>query len=273
MADGHRKYPIDYIVLHHSVGPEFKNSTDLKVQDWFDSTGKNRGYKGYSRSYHDHPQRNKETFAQAHFALREYTKDGNKYGWRLTYLMKDVWHNVAWHAGNWNINQRSIGIETCGRFDQGRKLPEKACMLIADFFRKHDKDIGGKLQITAHKQFSATACPGSIYNRRAMIVDMINNPKKWNDKLFPKPDKEETKFPKKGDKPKDSGKKKTTDCEKYIKEIKGLKEELAKEKAASNQLRLKNTKLKSEIDDLNAKLEMKNKKPSLLTILKKIFKK
>lgn len=184
MADGHRVYPVDYVVLHHSVGPEFGNSSDLEVQDWFDQIGRNRGYAGVAHSYHSHPQRNKETFAQAHLALRAYTQDGNKYGWRLTPLMQDIWNNVAWHAGNWPINQRSIGIETCGNYSD-HPLPEKALMLVADYFRAHDKSIGSKLQITAHKQFSATACPGQIFNQREIIIDMINNADKWNQKLWP----------------------------------------------------------------------------------------
>ena len=186
MIDGHRIKPVDHLIMHHSVGPEFINLTDLEVQDWFDRTGAGRGYKGKSRSFHMHPSRNKETFSQAQFALRQYTKDGNKYGWRLTVLMKKPFENVAWHAGNWNINQRSIGIETCGNF-VNKKLPNKALMLVADYFREHDKSIGGIMKVMGHRQFSATACPGLILDQLKTIIDMMNNPTKWNNALFPAP--------------------------------------------------------------------------------------
>jgi hypothetical protein len=184
--DGHRVYPVDYLVMHHSTGPEFANAEDIEVQDWYDRIGKMRGYAGKARSFHDHPSRNKETFAQAQLTLRRYTKDGNKYGWRLTELIKDPWNNVAWHAANWPINQRSMGIETCGNYMQ-QKLPEKALMLVADYFREHDKKIGGKLQVTGHKQYIATACPGQIFDQLKIIIDMINNPEEWNEKLWPTP--------------------------------------------------------------------------------------
>lgn len=187
MADGHRKYPVKWVIMHHSMGPEFSNSSDMNVQDRFDRDGKQRGYKGVKHSYHYHPQRDKETFSQAHYALRKYTKDKNKYGWRLTPLIKDVWHNVCWHAGNWPVNQQSIGIETCGDYTN-RHLPEKALMLVADTFRSHDKKIGGKLDFRGHKEVSIrpTSCPGKIMtsDQRKKLIDMVKNPAKWNKKLW-----------------------------------------------------------------------------------------
>lgn len=178
MADGQRKYPVNKVVLHHAVSDPMVNWDDIDVQDWFDKTGAGRGYKGVARSYHQHPQRSKETFSQAHFCLHRYTKDNNPYGWRLTLLMKDPFDNVAWHAGNWEINQQSIGIETAGNW-LNEELPEAACLLVADTFRAHDKSIGGALSFFFHSQFSATACPGRIKERIALIVDMVNNPSKY----------------------------------------------------------------------------------------------
>lgn len=182
MADGQRK-PVKRIVLHHSVGPEFVDSGDQTVADWFNTIGRGRGYKGVAHSYHIDPRTKKETFAQAHYALHKYTKDGNKYGWRMVLMIDDPMNNVAWHAGNWPVNQESIGIEVCGNF-LDKELPLTACMLIADTFRPLDQKLKGALQVNLHKQFMATACPARIAERRDTIVDMINNPAKWNDKLF-----------------------------------------------------------------------------------------
>jgi len=184
MSDGHRAKVVDHFVPHHSVGPEYENATKLTIQDAFDRVGKSRAYSKLDRSFHKHPQRNQDTFAQAGLALHKYTKDGNKYGWRLVELMDDVWNNVAWHAGNWDINTRSIGVEVCGNYS-GKKLPEKALMLLADYLRPHDVKIGGILTIRFHYEFQSTSCPGMIREQKKTWIDMMNDPKKWNDKLWP----------------------------------------------------------------------------------------
>lgn len=187
-VDGNRTYPVDLVVMHHAVSDFMVNWSDLQVQDWFSNVGKARGYNnGGINPNHEHPGRPGQlTYSQAHYCLHEYTADGNKYGWRLTLLIKRPMDNVAWHAGNWPVNQRSIGIETAGNY-LNKQLPDKALMLIADTFRAHDAAIGGKLDIGFHKQFYATQCPGRIAENYDKMIDMFNNPKKWNDTLWPAP--------------------------------------------------------------------------------------
>ncbi len=186
-SDGHRKYPVNTLVMHHAVSDFMVNWSDLKVQDWFDRIGRGRGYKGVARSYHAHPRRNKETFSQAHYGAHIYTANKNKYGYRLTILMKDIFNNVAWHAGNWAINQRSLGAENAGNY-VNRKLNNKQLMLYADTLRNHDRKVlKGNLKILCHNQISATACPGKICSQVPTLIDMFNNPAKWNAKLWPKP--------------------------------------------------------------------------------------
>ena len=184
MADGHRTYPVNRIVMHHSTGPEFPNSTDKEIQTWFSNIGRTRGYAGLSHSGHFFPGTKTESFSQAQYALHAYTKDGNKYGWRLTQLIDDPWNNVCWHASNWPINQESMGIETCGTYTN-KKLPEKALMLVADTFRFKDTELKGQFWINAHNEFISTICPGQITQQIPTIIDMINSPAKWNAKLFP----------------------------------------------------------------------------------------
>lgn len=190
MIDGQRRYPVDLLTLHHAVSDNMTNWDDLRVQDWFSQVGKARGYQnGAINPRHEHPSRNGElTYSMAQFNLRPYTADGNKYGWRLTELMKRPFDNVAWHAGVWEVNQRSLGIEVSGNYVD-KKLPRKALMLIADSFRQHDKNTGGALNVVYHAQFFATACPGLIREQINEIVDMINNPAKWNEILWPNPTK------------------------------------------------------------------------------------
>lgn len=186
MVDGNRSYPVNLIVMHHAVSDFMINWSDLQVQDWFSNVGKSRGYQnGAINPHHEHPGRPGQlTYSMAQYCLHEYTADNNKYGFRLTTLINKPFDNVAWHAGVWSVNQRSLGIETAGNYLNG-VLPDKALMLIADTFRAHDKSIGGLLDIGFHKQFYATACPGRIAEQYDKIIDMFNNPKKWNDALWP----------------------------------------------------------------------------------------
>ena len=198
MTDGQRAYPVDYAFLHHSTGPEFKNASDMEVQDWYSAIGRDRGYNGGNiNSKHEHPSRPGElTYAMAHATLREYTLDDNKYGWRLTDLIKNPYANVAWAVGNWFYNTRSWSVEICGNF-MNKVLPDKALMCLADHLRIIDKELvaggyPGGINVWLHQEVFATACPGRIKEQRDKVVDMINNPDKWNDILWPK-DKVEVK--------------------------------------------------------------------------------
>lgn len=67
--------------------------------------------------------------------------------------------DTAWHAGVWDINQRSIGIEHEG----GPSIPitdgtyENSAQLIADIWRRY-----GKLPLRKHSEFKATQCCGTL---------------------------------------------------------------------------------------------------------------
>lgn len=172
MTDGQRIYPVNLFVIHHSAGPDFRGASDLEVQDWFDAIGKDRGYAGLAHSYHLHPQRDKETFAQAQIALVQ-GADGT---WRIVPLMQDGWDNVAWHCGDWEKNQRSIGCEVCGNYSE-KTLPNEALLVLADFWREQDQMLNGATELSAHKWIYATACPGLIEGQIVdPLVNMVNDP-------------------------------------------------------------------------------------------------
>lgn len=188
MNDSDRLYPVNNFFLHHSTGPDFVNADDITVQDWYSDTGKGRAYNnGAINPQHEHPSRPGQlSYAQAQFTLREYTKDGNKYGWRLSDLIQRPWQNVTWSVGNWDYNRKSCSVEICGNY-LNKVLPDKALMLLADFLRPIDQELNGALQVWLHKEVYATACPARIAEQRDTIVDMINNPVKWNAILWPAP--------------------------------------------------------------------------------------
>jgi N-acetylmuramoyl-L-alanine amidase len=179
LIDNQRKYPVDYLIIHHSAGNTFKNATSITIQDAFDRAGWARGYKPINRlnSFHSHPQIDKESFAMAHFALHEYTIDKNIYDWRLVPLISDWWNNVCWHAGNWEINQRSIGIEICGNYENNH-VDEKALRLIADYFKPHYlklKALNIPLKVCPHSAVSLgiTICPGKITEQISFLKNLI----------------------------------------------------------------------------------------------------
>lgn len=189
MNDGQRIYPVDIFVLHHSTGPQFANTPDLTIQDWFSDIGKNRAYQGGGiNPMHEHPGRPGQlTYAQAQFAGAP--DSSNKYNYKLVDLIARPWGNVAWHAGNWAINQQSCGLECCGDYSNAL-LEDRQLMCIADFLRIIDRELvaGGYpngIEVMLHSEIYATACPGRIREQRDKLVDMINNPAKWNAIVFP----------------------------------------------------------------------------------------
>lgn len=61
--------------------------------------------------------------------------------------------DTAYHAGNWNVNLRSIGIECRPEMSAGDF--ETVAELIADI-----RKVYGNIPLRIHKQYSNTACPG-----------------------------------------------------------------------------------------------------------------
>lgn len=76
--------------------------------------------------------------------------------------------NTAWHAGNWEYNLESIGIECRPEMTDGdlRTLAE----LIAEIWK-----VYGKLPVIGHKDIVPTACPGRYYNKLGYITQMAEN--------------------------------------------------------------------------------------------------
>ena len=96
-----------------------------------------------------------------------------------------VWDsNTAWHAGDWDANCRSIGIEhanmsdgtiTDATLDNGAHLVAAVC--------KHfglGRPQWGK-NVFPHKHFQATSCPGQIYGRQK--DEYMARCQKWYDAM------------------------------------------------------------------------------------------
>lgn len=75
--------------------------------------------------------------------------------------------DTAWHAGDWPVNTRSIGIENHPIWTQARE--DTLVQLCADL----EEEYGG-LRYTVHSDHTATACPGRWKARVPHIIDGIN---------------------------------------------------------------------------------------------------
>lgn len=74
--------------------------------------------------------------------------------------------NTAWHAGNWPINQCSIGIECNPRCSDADKAT------IGELIRNLQATYG-PLKIIGHKDASSTACPGRYYPPASLLGPYI----------------------------------------------------------------------------------------------------
>lgn len=90
-------------------------------------------------------------------------------------------NEVAWHAGNWPINQRSIGIEVSnsalgGDWPVSEAAYESAIKLIADIAKRNNmgKLVVGK-NFGYHGMYASTACAGpTLISRMQNIADAVN---------------------------------------------------------------------------------------------------
>ncbi|HAP5883348.1 peptidoglycan recognition protein family protein [Enterococcus faecalis] len=89
-------------------------------------------------------------------------------------------NNTAWHAGNWNANISSIGIENCNSngspsWSVNQATIDACAKLVADIAKRHGL---GKLVVNQnlfpHSYFSSTSCPGVLLDKLQYIADKAN---------------------------------------------------------------------------------------------------
>jgi hypothetical protein len=191
------------LVIHHSGSHSnyhLDNIRDNDVQNAFNVYG-TANYKKWkiSKSFHTFPNSNKETFAQAHFALHRFDRNNNT--WSLVPLTQCPLSDICWHAGNVDINRVSFGIEICGNWEgyrdditsryinTRRRIEDAALAEISKVFKPYHQWLLDQppffdngyipqgftkgLIITGHKNHAATDCPGAIYDQLDELRDMI----------------------------------------------------------------------------------------------------
>lgn len=112
--------------------------------------------------------------ASAHYQVED--------GGRIGQLVWD--RDTAWHAGNWNANCTSIGIEHANRsdgtisdacLDAGAHLVAACCKYFGLGRPEWLKNV------FPHKYFSATSCPGQIYGSQKSAY--IKRAQAWYDSM------------------------------------------------------------------------------------------
>lgn len=119
---------IDRIVLHHWGNDGQKHDN---IINWF---------------------KNPLSNVSAHFVVS---------GTRVTQMVN--LNDTAWHAGNWDWNCRSIGIEM--RPEKDETTQKTVAELIAQIWTHY-----GKLPLYEHREIVATGCPGRW--KKAEVKDM-----------------------------------------------------------------------------------------------------
>lgn len=193
MADSQR-LPVNYLVLHHAVTPLWQEKSRPELAKWFSDNGFKRGYSSNPSLWSGliNPYNGERSYSQAHFAGQQVTtatpdatKEELAAGYRLVPLVNDVWGQICWHAGNWEINRKSIGIENLGDY-RSYTLRDGDCAVLADFWRKQDRAFNGNTFIVGHKEVSQTGteCPARIMEQRDHIVELVNSdpppPESWS---------------------------------------------------------------------------------------------
>lgn len=183
MADINRLL-VNMLVLHHAVTPLWDGYSKAWLAQWFSDLGFSRGYGSNTANWSGliNPYTGARSYAMAHFAGQrvvsatpDATDAERAAGYRLVPLVNDPWGQIAWHAGHWETNRASIGIENLGDY-RNYTLRDGDCKVIADFWRPQDKALNGNTYVLGHNEIISTICPARIMESRDRIVDLINNP-------------------------------------------------------------------------------------------------
>ncbi|MCD2159540.1 N-acetylmuramoyl-L-alanine amidase [Fructobacillus sp. M1-13] len=89
--------------------------------------------------------------------------------------------NTAWHAGNWDANSSSIGIEHANLtgapdYDIAQATIDASAKLVADIAQRYGFGRVVPYQnLFPHSSFTSTACPGKLKDKLQEIADKAND--------------------------------------------------------------------------------------------------
>jgi hypothetical protein len=170
------RQPIDTIVVHHTKNPPGMTLERLNAMHLLRIYGKyfanptdpNEQHLRSSPIWSGHFYNNKQVFWGYHWLVLE--------NGVVEQILADSY--IGWHAGNWDINTRSVGI--CVDDDLSEKEPSETVILsLASLIRDNYSAISSD-NILGHCEVNAkTECPGRLFRES------------WKQKILDKFDKQQ----------------------------------------------------------------------------------
>ena len=153
---------IDTIVIHHTKNPSGMTLERLNAMQLIRIYGRYFANPTHPDELHlkgkliwsGHFYRGQQVFWGYHWLVRQ---DGS-----TEHILKDNY--IGWHAGNWNINTRSIGI--CIDDDLSEKEPNQTFInSVADLLNTHYPSVS-HTKIVGHCDVNkGTECPGQLFHK------------------------------------------------------------------------------------------------------------
>jgi len=154
------RLPIDTIVIHHTHGDERMTNERLSAMELL------RLYAPYFAhpTYEDDKEIENQPIYSGHFRGKEQVfypyhwivrKDGTK-----DQLLRD--DEIGWHAGDWNINCRSIAISLDGNYENSIPSDEEIRAIIEII--KNSYPQVEKERVLGHREINLkTTCPSNLF--------------------------------------------------------------------------------------------------------------
>lgn len=185
MADAQR-LAVKNLVLHHAVTPLWDEKSKAWLAQWFSDNGFARAYGSNPANWSGliNPFTGQRSYSQTHTVGQrvtdrtpDATPEERAAGYRVFAVIQDIWGQITWHAANWNMNRASVAIENLGDY-RNYALRDGDCQVIANFWRQHDRNMGGDTRVWGHNEVAdpgrGTACPARIMESRNRIVELID---------------------------------------------------------------------------------------------------
>lgn len=162
--------PIDTIVIHHTKSSERLSKERLSTIELirlYAPTYAKRGKK--EPIYSDHNREGKQVFYPYHWIIRSNGESER--------LLLD--HEIGWHAGNWDINCRSVAI--CIDDNHENSVPDETNLRSIARLIREQYPLVSKDRIFGHREINLnTTCPSNYFLNttekrgwKNVLLDMI----------------------------------------------------------------------------------------------------
>jgi len=157
------RLPIECVVIHHTsssptISLDELNALGLRL--YIEQYNKDKDVTNqpiHSNHYwHGKPKtKNNMSFVSYHYLIRPNGK--------VTQMVDGS--ACLWHAGNWDVNRKSIGIAIAGKFND-REPNKEVLISLADIVRKYKiskEKVYGHCEVINKELLSDTICPGNLF--------------------------------------------------------------------------------------------------------------